>query len=612
MAKIRVNSILVKNYRSFGNEEQSFVFPGEAYNKPVAIVGYNNSGKTNLMNAIKFALCEPIREDTFELKDFHNCSWENPPMFQLDFSAEIVDDHIRSGSSYINNAEVLVDEDCLRIKSVVDICSCYSGSNKYSKKWVIKQKAPIYYLNFHVIKEQLSTQKTSWGNLKSFLAKHIKSLVNTDVTMAERQVTFKEEVKAATDRVLGGCIDFLETEPSEKTMLQLFIEAIKKNYRANLRNNDCVVDFGLPDYEDVFLQMMFKIGLNGDINNLIPISHFGDGFISMFVMAVIQAIAESNTDDKCLFLFEEPESFLHENHQEYFYKTVLCGLAENGHQIIYTTHSDRMIDIFDTEGLIRLEFDEELRQTVKKYNNTSPFSARVRLENGGQQEEIINLKHYNSFIRSVEPSLNKIIFSKKVVLVEGPNDLMVYKEAVRRKVLESAAGDDSVVNPFRYADTYLNFHNIAIIPHHGKITALLLMRLCHHLGVNFFVINDWDLQDDFVTVLSLIETEAEMKRSQTYLSSDKKGIITTNWKLIKIARDRQIHFNVPKLEMVIGYNLNDKSSIGIWNRLQDMGPSDFGRNLFPLALEEFLEITNDNISDEVIEDVELLDNDLPF
>jgi predicted ATP-dependent endonuclease of OLD family len=48
----------------------------------------------------------------------------------------------------------------------------------------------------------------------------------------------------------------------------------------------------------------------------------------MFVMAVIQAIAESETKDQCLFLFEEPESFLHENHQEYFYKMVLCKLAE--------------------------------------------------------------------------------------------------------------------------------------------------------------------------------------------------------------------------------------------------------------------------------------------
>lgn len=90
----------------------------------------------------------------------------------------------------------------------------------------------------------------------------------------------------------------------------------------------------------------------------------------MFVMAVIKAIAEFNVEDQCLFLFEEPESFLHENHQEYFYKTVLCGLSEKGNQVIYTTHSDRMVDIFDTQGLIRLDFyvinDWILKKTLLK------------------------------------------------------------------------------------------------------------------------------------------------------------------------------------------------------------------------------------------------------
>ena len=124
-------------------------------------------------------------------------------------------------------------------------------------------------------------------------------------------------------------------------------------------------------------------------------------------MAVIQSIAESSTDDKCLFLFEEPESFLHENHQEYFYKTVLCDLTEKGHQVIYTTHSDRMVDIFDTKGIIRLEFDDISKQTIKKYD----FSRRP-------PSSPVNIETYNDFIRTIEPNLNKILFSKKVILVE--------------------------------------------------------------------------------------------------------------------------------------------------------------------------------------------------
>jgi len=617
MAKIRINSITVENYRSFGNETQQFIFPSESYKKPVAIVGYNNSGKTNLMNAIKYGLHESVREDTFELKDFHNCRWENSPFINLSFTADISDDKIYSGVTYFNQVEVIVDEDNQRIISTKDFCSCYVNSQTYSKKWVIKQKAPVFYLNFHNIKEQISTQKTSWGNLKSFLGKHIKSIVDNDSVMNERKEVFKEEVKNATIKVLEGCDEFLNPTPAEKSRLSQFIESIKKNYSTNLRNNDCVVEFGLPDYEDVFLQMMFKIGLNGDVNNLIPITHFGDGFISMFVMAVIQAIAESNDEDKCLFLFEEPESFLHENHQEYFYKTVLCGLSEKGHQVIYTTHSDRMIDIFDTEGLIRLEFDEEKKQTVKRYNNVNSFFPLVNIENNDGHEEIINLRNFNAFIKSVEPNLNKILFSKKILLVEGPNDLMVYKEVIKRKVHALIIDNDSIINKEKYAETYLSFHNIAIVPHHGKITAILLMKLCEHIGVDYFAINDWDLEEDFSVVLSLIENEADLKQARHYLESEKKSVITTNWKLLRCAKDNQIHFNVPKLESAIGYNSENKSSIGIWGRLQEAELSELYSPLFPAVLEEFLGFRSlSNVETEIgefLQDSEpFLDDDLPF
>lgn len=611
MSKIRINSIKVKNYRSFGNEVQEFIFPDENYQKPVAIIGYNNSGKTNLINSIKYGLWESIREETFELKDFHNCKIENPPVFQLRFTSEgLGDDKINDGTEYTNTAYVKVENQ--KVSSVIDGCNASSFNGKeFSKKWVIKQNAPIFYLNFHNIKDEISTQKSSWGNLKSFLGKHIKKLVENDEIMKDRKDEFKAEVKQSTKDVLEGKANPIN--PPQKSKLQSFIEAIKKNYSANLRNNDCEVDFGLPEYEDIFLQMMFKIGLNGDSTNLIPIYHFGDGFISMFVMSVIQAIAEENVHDKCLFLFEEPESFLHENHQEYFYKAVLCGLSENGHQVIYTTHSDRMVDIFDTKGLIRLEFDEEKLQTVKKYNETGEFSPQVCLTTPEEREEIVSLRNYNSFIKSVEPNLNKILFSKKVVLVEGPNDLMVYKEVIKRLVQNRIEDNPEIQNKERYAETYLNFLNIAIIPHHGKITAILLMHLCQHLGVDYFVINDWDLEVDYVNDLSQFSSIEEVKDDPIYFLSEKdeKAKISTNWQLLNKAREGQIHFNIPKLERVIGYDSENKSSIGIWERLQTMELEDINADLFPESLESFLELDKLNGNENNL-DVPLEFDDLPF
>jgi predicted ATP-dependent endonuclease of OLD family len=347
MSEIRINSISIKNYRSFGNEEQFFVFPNIDYKKPIAIVGYNNAGKTNLMNVVLYGIGgNYVNKDTFEINDFHNKKIENIPEFVLDVCSSIENKYDGKNADLNGKHQLVIQIDGNEIAGAKIESLKHDGSLNYQAYGALRYYN-VFYINFHKIKEEISTQKTSWGNLKSFLAKHIKKIVDSDDTMKVKKTEFEKETKLATKKVL------------KDSKLSEFILEIKKNYSTNLRNNNCEVDFGLPDYEDIFLQMMFKVGLNGDRTNYVPISHFGDGYISMFVMAVIQAIAESETNDKCLFLFEEPESFLHENHQEYFYKMVLCQLAEKGHQVIYTTHSDKMVDIFDTKGLIRLEFDDE-------------------------------------------------------------------------------------------------------------------------------------------------------------------------------------------------------------------------------------------------------------
>jgi putative ATP-dependent endonuclease of OLD family len=393
--------------------------------------------------------------------------------------------------------------------------------------------------------------------------------------MQAKKNVFEAEVSESTDKVLN------------ESDLSKFIGIIRKNYSTNLRNNDCKVDFGLPNYEDIFLKMMFKIGLNGNTDNLIPIDHFGDGFISMFVMAIIQSIAETNDDDKCLFLFEEPESFLHENHQEYFYKTVLCGLSEKGHQVIYTTHSDRMINPFDTKGLIRLEMDENNR-TICKYNEIQEFNVEQVDEATG---EIITLSRYNEFIKTVEPNLSRILFSKKVILVEGPNDVLVYKDGIRKKILDSISQNDSIQNKTKYAEAYLNFENISFVCHHGKTTAIYLIELCKHFDVEHFVINDWDFEADELskTEVSEFETLEELKQSDLYKNNRYKAMITNNWNLIN-ATSENIHFNTKKLESVIGYESNDKSSLGIWNLLKTKEADDFDTNIIPESLLKFINL----------------------
>lgn len=582
MSYIRIKSISVENYRSFGTR-QTIHFPDQNHKKPVAIVGYNNSGKTNFLNAILYGIKEKnVNKDTFTINDFHNRDYNNRPFIETEIESSI---EVKGDG---NQAE-LKGFHSLRI-SVVDNEIEHAGVRSFRDKEQLTKNPDasgaakyfrIFYVNFHDVKKELSTKKTTWGNLTSFLAKHIKKIVEADANMKGKRKTFEGEVKDSTDRVLAD------------SKLHSFLEDIRSNYSTNLRDSNFFIGFELPDYEDIFLDMIFKIGLNGDTENLISIDHFGDGYISMFVMAIIQAIAESNKSDKCLFLFEEPESFLHENHQEYFYKTVLCNLAQKGHQVIYSTHSDKMIDAFDTRGLIRFEFDDEAHETILKYNKPDENISEADLE-GFSLDQVAD---FNNYIKMIEPNLNKIVFSQKVVLVEGPNDLLTYKEIIKKKVY--LLTKDSM-----YSETYLNFKNISIIPRHGKITARILVKLCKHLGVDFFCINDFDFKNNFISEL-LFDSLEDLKKSELYTKrildleefnskgkllsdSTKRQMVTTNWGLIKEASLEKIHFNIPKLEAVIGYESNDKSSLGIWTKLQET--SEFGEEIFPTSLKKFVGI----------------------
>lgn len=607
MSKIRIKSIDVKNYRSF-KEEQSFNFPDENYEKPVAIVGYNNSGKTNLMNCVLYGLqINFVSKDTFSIDDFHSRNIDNIPQFTLEVESSIekkFDGEKDADLSGFHKLEILTDGEEIEGSKIESSNYDYNNELKRNfKAFGATRYFNIFYINFHKVKDEISTQKTSWGNLKSFLAKHIKKIVDSDEMMKNKKENFEKGVKTITEEVL------------EDSKLSNFIDSIKKNYTTNLRKNNCEVEFGLHGYEDIFLQMMFKIGLNGDKENLVPIDHFGDGYISMFVMAVIQAIAETNIEDQCLFLFEEPESFLHENHQEYFYKTVLCGLSEKGHQVIYTTHSAKMVDIFDTKGLIRLEINEN-NETIKKYNSVEDFSPQIT--NG----EVVTLKKYNDFIHTIEPNLNKILFSKKVIFVEGPNDLMVYNFVIKKKVLEKISERDDIENKKKYAEAYLNFHNISIIPHHGKSTALYLIEVCKHFGLEYFVINDWDFEKEDLSFDAVFRFDSieDLKKDNIYISknSSEKGMITTNWNLINKAGKEKIHFNTPKLEKVIGYNSENKSSFKIWEKLSNDNFS-FDENLFPENLENFLEfnlLKSDSINNSekpiISDQADIKIEDIPF
>ena len=207
-----------------------------------------------------------------------------------------------------------------------------------------------------------------------------------------------------------------------------------------------------------------------------------------------------------------------------------------------------------------------------------------------------------------------MLFSKKVILVEGPNDILVYKEVIRQKALEAIDQRTDIIDKNKFSDTYLNFENISFVCHHGKATALYIVELCKHFNIDYYLINDWDFDITDVSIEQIgnfIDLES-LKLDSLYLDSDanRKGMITTNRKLMDSTSVNNLHFNVKKLETVIGYTSNDKNSLKIWNLIKD-STFNISSELYPHSLNVFLGIDKlTPTNNDVVEETEQID--FPF
>ncbi len=195
MSEIRINRIKIKNYRSFG-EEQLFIFPDANYKKPIAIIGYNNSGKTNLMNCILYGIGNKfVQANTFEKNDLHNLSYDNNINIKIDIQGSPF-----GWDSYRNTEKTITGIYTLKTEMEngelkANMTPSMFGMNKYYN---------IFYINFHDIKNEINIKKTNWGNLASFLSKHIRKIVDNDTNMKSKKENYESEVKTATNKVLDS------------------------------------------------------------------------------------------------------------------------------------------------------------------------------------------------------------------------------------------------------------------------------------------------------------------------------------------------------------------------------------------------------------------------
>jgi putative ATP-dependent endonuclease of OLD family len=556
---MRIERLIVKNFRSFDETGIEVVLPD--IKQPISIVGHNNSGKSNLINAILYGLHhKSTYGDAFDQFDFHNCVTNNDFLIEVHISPpikcgnayakvnEITSFHLKGNGkggviscnhichgadgepvrspTAIKASPKLGSED----KRVINAMHRAAGETAYKNK----DKIPLIYIDTLSTHEQLKANRfTLLGRVLGDIKREFESKLTV---VSNGSDIFEKHRGRPNAEVLTDILNYIEKKIIPTPKLEQLTNQIRDSIKEELEleGEDFQLGFGLPSVDAFYKDLEFWVK-DGPNKQRLPISRFGNGFISLFVISMLKAINETNSGGK-IIVIEEPETFLHEHYQEYFYN-MLVRLSQNN-QVIYTTHSKKFVNVFMPTTIVKVETPGFTCSKIIHPKNSVEFPETI----GNYQ--VKNIDDFAMYLRTLEPNIGNIIFARKVIIVEGPHDILAYKT-----VLSTAYN--------------LEFHNVSIVAAWGKDTLRVVVQICKLFNIDFFVIHDFDIPNDCDNTLSIDHPESVYSS----LSPSEKAQYTKNLRIISEAGVEKIHHNKPKLEGVL--SIQNKSSASVFEAVKD-------------------------------------------
>ena len=512
-----MNSLSVKNFRGLKNIE----IPLSSF---VCIIGENNSGKSSVLLALYYFLTgEAISEKYFFNKDesikieveIEDINDEDLLRLSEEHRTkminEIKDKKLKLVRIYKNGKNILCLKKSVPIdprfddKKIKEVLTGKSGKN-------IQIAIQDHLEDFKEVFEGVTTQ----GNAKKIIASIIdemddgskiekeralpsgipNSIQNllplpilisavkdlTDDAKRKSSTTFGKIIKILLDLIEDK--DIVEVVKSLDT-LKKFLNKIEDNdgiisddYRLkqlneleeitnfylkdNFPNTSIEVNVLPPTIEELFSSSKILIddGIKGDIDTK------GDGLKRAVIFALLRTYNEmkkhsTKHNRPYIFLFEEPELYLHPASQKILFEA-LCNLAEDNSQVVTTTHSPIFFTLDYTGIFIKMK---------KVDVGEKPFSNALYLDIKKEMDK-------NDLIKIISyENNNAAFFSNKVLLVEGDSDLHFFKHV--SKILNDQWNFDT--------------KNIPIIRLHGKGNARRYKEFFNLFDIEVHTILDLDV-----------------------------------------------------------------------------------------------------------------------
>ncbi len=417
---MRLKRIKIENFRSV--QTLNIELP-----QVCAIVGPNNAGKSNILEAMRRVLAGDWgpRASSFSEEDVYlrdedlditiECSFEPPIEYrklkegdavQIETMQFLYTRYKRGPQTGTRRLEQTCLDETGKQLTVMTGYAKRGTPPKFEPLLGIPQDAreavPLIYIGTdRSLRRQLPSQQYS-------LLRRIFEDINEDFQDPENKVVVRD--REGREREVAR-IERLEQ------LLKLVMNLLKtdefKRVETSIKQN-VLEQLGLDaeaDDIDLYFTPMSSMDFYKNLELVIKDHGFsisatevGEGFQNAIVLAILRAFEETKRQGAIL-LIEEPEMFLHPQMQRSLYKT-LRKIGETN-QVIYTTHSPHFVSVPDYGDVLLVRRNQEGTYVIQSSLAAEP-------------------KRREKFLKELDPERSELFFARRLLLVEGDTEKLTY------------------------------------------------------------------------------------------------------------------------------------------------------------------------------------------
>jgi putative ATP-dependent endonuclease of the OLD family len=430
-----LSEIIIRNFKSIQNE----TFELSAF---TPLIGYNNAGKSNILEAIKWLLRKTSLSDT----DFNDIAQPVEMegrisgisvaiLGQLPTNQQTaITPFLFTDSLYIKRVQQIPNTGVASIRLFVKDPAQVGTEDEWRNNPTGLDQAiqALFPEPIHIGAMENSEEDVSKSKNTTTIGKLLGEIIGPI------QTNYSTQVQAALD----GIKELLDADgTSRATELNAFDAAVNSKVESFFPGVSIKVHVPTPELKEVFSKGTIKV-----FENLNPsgkdVSALGHGAQRSIQMALVRHLADikratGGTTSNTILLIDEPELYLHPQAIEVL-RDALKTLSNQGYQVIFTTHSPFMITSKDVENTLLIRKNDT--EGTYKRNSLRTAIATVAAAHPSQLAIIFSLSNSSN-----------ILFAERVILAEGKTE-----NRLLPKIIQKVTGQT------------LGLHKTALVPIDGS------------------------------------------------------------------------------------------------------------------------------------------------